>query len=164
MNETLILGGILLGLWLVFLLLRVPSSIAFLSLLIGQLLSSEASEDVYDFVGSVVNVPQQEYIQITLLLLPLLLTVLFLHGRVVKSKMFIEAIPTLLLAALTVILLAPLLDQLNVLINGSLEGQIDDYRSIVIVAASVSGLLSAWLSYPHNAHGKRRKKKHSSLI
>jgi hypothetical protein len=164
MNETLILGGIVLGLWLVFLLLRVPSSIAFLSLLIGQLLSSEAGEDVYDFVGSAINVPQQEYMQIALLLLPLLLTVLFLHGRVVKSKIFIEAIPTLLLAALTVILLAPLLDQLSVSINDSLKGQIDDYRSIVIVAASVSGLLSAWLSYPHNAHGRRRRKKHSSLI
>jgi hypothetical protein len=164
MNETLILGGIVLGLWLVFLLLRVPSSIAFLSLLIGQLLSSEASEDVYDFVGSVINVPQQEYIQISLLLLPLLLTILFLHGRVVKSKMFIEAIPTLLLAALVVILLAPLLEQLNVLINNSLKDQINNYRSIVIVAASVSGLLSAWLSYPHNAHGRKHKKKHKSLI
>lgn len=160
----LILGGIVLGLWLIFLLLRVPSSIAFLSLLIGQLLASEASEDVYDFIGSIINVQQQEYVQITLLLLPLLLTVLFLRGRVVKSKMFIEAIPTLLLAALTVMLLAPLLDQLNVLINGSLKNQINDYRSIVIVAASISGLLSAWLSYPHNAHGKRRKKKHSGLL
>lgn len=163
MNETLILGGIVLVLWLVFLLLRVPSSIAFLSLLIGQLLASEASEDVYDFVSSAINVQQQEYVQIALLLLPLLLTVLFLRNRVVKSKMFIEAIPTLLLAALVVILLAPLLEQLNVLISGSLKDQIDNYRGIVIVAASVSGLLSAWLSYPHNAHGKRKKKRNSLL-
>jgi len=160
MNEMLILAGIVLAVWLVLLLLRVPSSIAFLSLLIGQLLSTEASEDVYDFVGSIINITEQQYIQIGLLFLPLLLTVLFLHGRVAKAKIFIEAVPTLLLAALAILLLAPLLTELNVLLDSTSNNQIDAYKSIIVVAASISGLLSAWLSYPRSGHGKHHKKHH----
>lgn len=160
MNETLILGGILLLLWLGLLLLRVPSSIALLSLLIGQLLSTEASADVYSFVGTITHVSQLQYVQVALLLLPLLLTILFLRGRVAKAKIFIEAVPTLLLAALTIVLLAPLLSQLNILLDIASKDQLEAYKSIIVVAASVSGLLSAWLSYPksggkrHGKHGK----------
>ena len=62
MNEALILGGIVLVLWVGLFLLRVPTSIAFLSLLIGQLLSTEASEDVYEFVASVLNIARIEYV------------------------------------------------------------------------------------------------------
>lgn len=158
MNETLILGGAVLLLWLVLMFSRVPSSIAFLSLLIGQLLSSEASDDVYDFVGSVANVSNQEYVQIALLLLPFLLTILILNGRVPKHKLLIEAIPSLLLAALAVLLLSPLLSQLNVLAQVTRSNEIEAYKSIIIVAASASGLVSAWLSYPRapKHHGKHK--------
>ena len=160
MNETLILGGIVLLLWLVLMFLRVPSSIAFLSLLIGQLLSTEASADVYDFVGTLTNVSRQEYIEVALLLLPLLLTIFILQGRVAKAKIFIEAIPSLLLAALTILLLSPILSDLNIFANATASNEVNAYRSIIVIAASASGLLSAWLSYPksprrhHGKHGK----------
>lgn len=157
MNETLILGGIVLVLWLFLLFLRVPSSIAFLSLLIGQLLSTEASADVYSFIGSVTNISQLEYVKVGLLLLPLLLTVLILKGRVAKSKLIIEGIPLLLLAALTILLLAPLLSQLNVFAQATSNNQLNAYRSIIVVAASASGLASAWFSYPKSL-GKQRGK------
>jgi hypothetical protein len=157
MNEMLILGGIVAALWLGLLFLRVPSAIAFLSLLIGQLLSTEASGDVYSFVGSVIQVHQLQHVQMALLLLPLLLTILFLRGRVPKSKLFIEAVPTLLLAALAILLLAPLLTQLNILLDMASGDKIQAYKSIIVVAASISGLLSAWLSYP-KIHDKHHKK------
>jgi hypothetical protein len=163
MNETLILGGIVVALWLGLLFLRVPSSIAFLSLLIGQLLSNEASADVYSFVGTVTHVSQLQYIQLALLLLPLLLTVLFLRGRVSKAKIVIEAVPMLLLAALTILLAAPLLSQLDILLDMASKDQVDAYKSIIVVAASVSGLLSAWLSYPKAHHDKKKRGKHHHL-
>ena len=160
MNEALILGGIILVLWLGMLLLRVPSSIAFFSLLIGQLLATEASDDVYGFVGSMVHVSRPEYVQAALLLLPLALTILILHGRVVKTKLFIEAVPLFLLAALAILLTAPLLSQLDILLDKASNDQVDAYKSIIVVAASISGLLSAWLSYPKHAS----KKKHGKIL
>lgn len=157
MTELLILGGITAGLWLALLLLRVPSSIAFLSLLIGQLLSTEVEDDLYSLISSMMNVPNPQYIQIGLLLAPLVLTVLLLHGRVAKSKVFIEAIPLLLLSALTLILLSSFLNPLYDLLESATHRQLTAYKSIIVVAASASGLISAWLSYPKVAHSGKSK-------
>lgn len=158
MNELLILGGITAAGWLGLLLLRVPSSIAFLSLLIGQLLANQASADVYSFIASIIRIPEVRYVQIALLVLPLLLTVLFLRGRVSKPKLPIEAIPTLFVIALTILLISPLVPQLNTLLEMATDDKLEAYKSIIVIAASVSGLLSAWLSYPKGAHKEHHKK------
>ena len=157
MNEALILGGIVLVLWVGLFLLRVPTSIAFLSLLIGQLLSTEASEDVYEFVASVLNIARIEYIKAVLLILPLLLTIGFLRNRVPKPKMLIELIPTLFIVSLTLVLIGPFIQPLQNLMEAATHDQLEAYKSIIVVAASISGLLSGWLSYPKppkDHHGK----------
>lgn len=159
MNELLILGAITIVAWLGLLMLRVPSSIAFLSLLIGQLLANEASVDVYSFIGSVTKVSDLRLIQIVLLILPLIMTILFLRGRVAKSKMFIEAVPILLVVALTMLLLSPLVPQLKSWLEMASHDSLDAYKSIIVVAASISGLLSAWLSYPKSSHHDHKKHK-----
>ena len=153
MNETLILTGMMLAAWAGLIYLRVPSSIAFLSLLIGQLLSAQASENVYSFISSVFQIKDIDYIKATLLMLPLLLTMAFLRNHLAKSKMIIEAGPLLFIVALALLLLAPLIQPLETLINIATDDQVEAYKSLIVVAASVSGLLSAWLSYP-KAGGK----------
>ncbi len=158
MNELLILGGATLALWIGLLLLRVPSSIAFLSLLIGQLLADQASDDVYSFVSTMTHVPEGYYIQAALLVLPLVLTILFMRGRIARSKLLVEAVPTLLVVALTIMLIGPIVPSLNTLLQSATEGKVDAYKSIVVVAASVAALLSAWLSYPKNSHKEHEKK------
>lgn len=159
MNELLILGGITVAVWLALLFLRVPSSIAFLSLLIGQLVATEASTDVYKLISTTLKIADLRYVQAALLILPLLLTVLFLRGRVAKSKLVIEAVPTLFVVAVTILLLSPAIPQLGVLLDIATKDQLDAYKSIVIIAAAVSGLLSAWVSYPRSG-GKHHDKKH----
>lgn len=160
MNELLILGGVTLLIWLFLLWLRVPSSIAFLSLLIGQLISTEASNDVYNFVASILKVSDPHYVQAVLLVLPLVLTILFLRHRVPKSKVVIEAVPTLFVVALSVLLLGAAIPALGTMLDTAAHDQLDAYKSIIIIAASVSGLLSAWLSYPRppKGHDKKHKK------
>lgn len=157
MNELLILGGITAAGWIGLLLLRVPSSIAFLSLLIGQLLANQASSDVYSFIASLIKIPDVRYVQIALTVLPLLLTMLFLRGRVSKAKLPIEALPVLFVVALTILLLSPLVPELNALLEMATDDKLEAYKSIIVIAASVSGLLSAWLSYPKPAHKDHKK-------
>ncbi len=159
MNELLILVAATLFIWLFLLWLRVPSSIAFLSLLIGQLISTEASVDVYNFVASILKISEPFYVQAALLVLPLLLTILLLRHRVPKSKVIIEAVPTLFVVALTVLLLGAAIPALGTVLDIAAHDQLDAYKSIIIIAASVSGLLSAWLSYPRPSkdHGKKHK-------
>jgi hypothetical protein len=161
MNEMLILGGVLLAGWAGLIWLRAPSSIAFLSLLIGQLLSTEASVDVYGLIGSLTSINDIRYIQATLLLLPLGLTLLLLRNRVAKSKVMIEALPLLFVVALTIVLVSSVIPEVKTSLDMATDDQLDAYKTIVVVAASVSGLLSAWLSYPkpaHKEHGKHGKK------
>lgn len=160
MNEMLILGAIVLVAWIGLIYLRVPSSIAFLSLLIGQLLSAQASQDVYGFLKSVLQIPNEDYIKAALLILPLLLTLAFLRNHVAKSKMLIEAGPLIFIVALSLLLLAPYITPLNSLLSTASNNQVEAYKSIIVVAASVSGLLSAWLSYPKSHDGHKSGKHH----
>ena len=102
--EMLVLGAIIAGLCMLVLLLRVPSSVAFFSLLVGQLLATEASSDVYDFAASMINVPEARYVQLALLGIPFVLTVLFMKGRAKKSQFIVELVPALFVALVVVLL------------------------------------------------------------
>lgn len=157
MPEIVMLGAILAGLAIVLLALRVPSFVAFFSLLIGQLLATQSTNDVYDFAGSIVHLNDSRYVQIALLFLPVLLTILFLRGRVAKSKLVIEFIPALFVAATALVLLYPLVPEFQSKLDQITSGRIQMYQTAVIIAASISGLLSAWMSYPKPAHGKHEK-------
>lgn len=157
MTELLVLAAIAGIIWIALLFLRVPSSIAFFSLLVGQLLATEAGADVYDFVGSLLRIPELRYIQITLLLLPLLLTILFLRGSVSKAKLLIEIVPCLFVALVVLLLLYPLIPELQNAANNATGRKIEDLKGVIIIAASVSGLISAWASYPRHHSGKHGK-------
>ena len=159
MNEMLVLGAIVVGIWLLILLLRVPASVAFFSLLVGQLLATEASSDVYEFIGGILNVKDIKYIQIALLVLPLLLTILFLRGRVKKSQLLIEAIPALFVALVAVLLAYPLIPELQSVVDSATQNKSEQYRSVILLGAAVSGLFSTWMSYP-KPHDKHKHKKH----
>jgi len=144
-------------LWAVLLALRAPATMVFFSILVGQLLAMELGEDVYEFAGSLARAPDYQYVQLGLLLLPIVLTFLFLKFRVGKSKVIFEALPLLFTAICLLLFTAPLLPVLQDLISES--GQIEPYKSLFIASASVSSLLTAWFTYPksHTDKGKKHK-------
>lgn len=156
MDELLVVGAIIAAAWFILVFLRVPAFAAFFSLLVGQMLSAQASTDAYEFIGGVINIPEIRYAQIGLMLLPLLLTILFLRGHVAKSKLGIEIIPSLFVVLVGILLVSPLLPGLERVVYEASQGQIDQYKTIILIAASVSGLLSAWISYP-KPHSDKKK-------
>lgn len=158
MNELLMLGAAVGAIWLIIIVLRVPAFAVFFSLLVGQLLSSEISTESFDFVSGVINVSELRYVQLSLLLLPFFLTILFLRGRSPKSKLVIEIIPSFFVALTATLLAYPLLPGLETIVNEAAQGRIDQYRTVILIAASVSGLLSAWVSFPKSS----KRHKHSN--
>ena len=71
--------------------------------------------------------------------------------------MLIELIPTLFIVSLTLVLIGPFIQPLQNLMEAATHDQLEAYKSIIVVAASISGLLSGWLSYPKppkDHHGK----------
>lgn len=157
MTELLILGGILAALWFVIVFLRVPAFAAFFSLLIGQLLSNEVSNQAYDFVGGVVGLSEFSYVKLSLLLLPLALTLLLLRGRRAKSKLALDLVPALFVSVVTVLLVYPLVPNGDNLVEMATNDQVERYKTVLLIAASIAGLLSAWTSYPkpEGKHGKK---------
>jgi hypothetical protein len=160
MNELLVLGGIVVGIWALLLILRVPALVVFLSVFAGHVLASEASSDAYEFIGSLLKIPEYYYVQAGLFALPVLLSISFLKGKLPRSKLMLEALPLLFATLLLIILFYPLVPSLQTEINQVAGGQITDYKVIVILAACVSALLSLWLAYPSHSEKKSGKKRH----
>lgn len=160
MSELLVLGSGVVLLWVLLIILRVPALALFLSIFAGHLLATEASSEAYEFIGSLLRVPQYYYVQVGLFALPVLLSILFLKGKLTKSKLMIEALPLLFASLLLVTLLYPLIPALQASVIQAAGGQIANYKVIIISAACLSALLSLWLTYPSHSDKRSGHKKH----
>lgn len=157
--ESIVLAVVVLGMAVGLLLLRVPIFAALFSLLVGQVLSAQASSDVYGFLASLSGFLTYQYVQAGLLILPLALTVFFLKGRMDKSRIIFEAIPALFVGVTALLLLYPLLPFIANFLDMGTEGQIKNFRSLALIVASVLGLVSVWISVPKkHVEGKHHEK------
>ncbi len=152
------LAGFVVAIWLILLYLRVPSTIVFFSLLVGQLLATQLGTETSDLISQYTNVPDFRYVLTALLVIPVLVTVLFLKGRVSPSRRIIEALPLLLCAMSLVIFIDNYYAFSSKLPQE--QGQIlETYESVIVSAGAVLSLVSAWLNYP-KPHKSKHHKKH----
>ncbi len=158
MNEVLLLAGILVAVWAVLLFFRAPSIVIFLSLLVGQILASQVSEPLQELMGSYVQIPDIKYLQLALLLVPVVLSLVFLRFKVVKSKVFVEAISYLFVVATGLLFASDYLFALQQNIQTA-EAQYGEYRAVILAVTSVLTLINAWLTYPRTK-GKKKHSKH----
>jgi len=132
---------------------RVPAALVFFSLLVGQLLVSQVAEDVYLFVNTAAQNVGIEWIKLLLLLLPVILTLLFLKESVSKSKIFVEFVPAILTGMVVVLLIYPLIPALQNALNGNSTWQvIDTYKSLITFVASIACLVTSWMSFSKSRH------------
>jgi hypothetical protein len=155
MDPSYILAGIAIALWLAFLWLRAPSVLLFFSLLVGQLLATQIGEDAYSWVSAFTKLGDPRTVQLILLLLPVGLSLLFLKGRVPKPKLILEAIPMLFVVATGALFAADFVPAIAQALADRLD--IDRYRSLLLICASVSSLVSAWFTYPKHVSDKHGK-------
>lgn len=155
MDATFVVIAIIAALWALFLFVRAPSGVLFLSLVTGQLLATQAGAQIYSWINPIINISDFRYLQLGLLVLPVVITLLILRGKVSRTRLPIEALTYLLIAAAGVTLAVDYSWALQQNVE-SVQSQFGDYRAVIIIAASISSLLSAWSIYP--IHGKRGKK------
>lgn len=157
MNETLVLGIAVLVLWAAVVYLRVPATTLFLSILIGKLFAEELSLDVYDFIGGLIPGLTTTMVQAGLLILPVILTVVFLKGATMKSKVLFDALPLLFCVITLALFISPYFD-----VVGRLDEEqriiLTDNQSYVVAVSGLVTLLSSWLSRSKHS-GKKHKKK-----
>ena len=159
MDESLVLGAVIIILWLYVSFLRVPATVLFLSILVGKLFAEELSLDVYDFITGAITGLNAQLLQVILLVLPAVLTVLFLKGSVTKSKTIINAVPLLLSLITLGLFINPYFD----VVSSLEENQriiLTDNQSYIVSLAGALTLLSAWLPGGiKNPLGRRRHHK-----
>ncbi len=147
-NQDIITVAVILGaVWLPVLLLRVPSAMAFLSLLVGYILSSELGFKVSNF----------KYGQAILLVAPLLFTVFWLRGRVAGSRLMMEIVPSFCVGISALLFLYPIVSQVQNSINVVTKYKILEYKPYLLVASAVFVLVITLLTYPRSHHKEESK-------
>ena len=146
-NELIIVAIILAIVWIGILVLRVPAFVAFFSLLVGQVLSTELALNISGF----------KYSQVVLLVLPLAVTMFLLRGRVPKSKLLVEFLPAFSVAVVLMLFLYPMIYALSVALDIVTNNRLMDYKSWLLVISSVLILTTALLNYPKSHEGKHHK-------
>ncbi|MBW3568735.1 hypothetical protein KY385_01245 [Candidatus Parcubacteria bacterium] len=157
MNETHMLGIIILVLWIAIAYLRVPAAILFLSILTGKLFAEELSLEVYDFIAGIVPGLNPTLLQIILLVLPAVLTIIFLKGSVAKSGTLLNVLPLLLCLVTLGIFINPYFDVVSRL-DASQQIILTANQSYIVSLSGALILLSAWL--PRLKHPAKHGSKH----
>lgn len=155
MNDLYIVFGAIGVGWLVFLFLRAPSIVLFLSLLSGQILASQSYIQVYGWIEPFLKINDIKYLQLGLFLLPVILTLLIMRNKISKSKLSIEIVPYGFIAVMLVLLAEDyswILQQKMIMI----ERDYGSYKALILIVATLSTLVSAWINYPNT----NKKKKH----
>ncbi len=157
-NETLILGIIIAALWALVAYWRVPATVLFLSILIGKLFAEELSLDTYEVIGGIFPGLSATTVQAGLLVLPVILTIVFLKGTTPKSNMLFNAIPLFFCLVTLGLFINPYFE-----VVGRLDEQqriiLTDNQSYVVAVAGLITLLNAWLSRGKGLGGRHKKKK-----
>lgn len=157
-----IILGIVLGLPLLLgLLLRVNSSFLFFSILAGDLLARYFTDDTELVTRMFIrNHTVEGYTELVLLVLPVVLTGLFLRHTVSKSKLFFYVIPYLITGVVLAAFALPLLPITLQQRIGTVElgRQLLSGTDTIVGAVVFIQLITLWIT--NRSHEKPEKKHH----
>jgi len=148
MVSYIIIGAILALPLVLGLFLRVNTSHLFLSLLSGELLQRYFQDDVVLVVRSFIkNDAVAAYSGLIILLLPMVLTALFLRHTLSKGKAILNAVPLLITGIVFVAFAVPLLPEKPLLLvtETQLGKQVYKSTDLIVGLMVLLQLLSLWL-------------------
>ena len=118
MTPSIILGAIVLIPVLILMVLRINAALVFLSLCLGYVLVQFVADDANSFVSLIKTAPGADkvantnnFIQLLLLLLPVVLTSLYMIKTVKGAKLFLNIFPAAGVGMLGALLVVPLLSK-----------------------------------------------------
>jgi hypothetical protein len=164
--SPMIIIAILIGLPLLLsFAFRVNAGVIFLALCAGSVLSQFVADDTNQLASSFFARTNQNIVtsavQITLLLLPAVLTMLFMRNSMKGTKILMNLIPAAAAGLLTALLVVPLLPPgTRYAVTGSeVWSTLQNFQSVIIGAGVFVSLLMLWSSKPkHDKHKKHHKK------
>lgn len=157
MIPLIIIGALAFVPVLLALIFRVNAVFLFVSACIGYFLQFALSDDVDLALAVIIRGSNAVIVaQLTLFLVPILLTLFFLKksaGRIQLFQLAPLVMTGLFIAVLALPLLPPVTQQ--AIYDSAYGGNIKGAQDLVIAAASVSNLLLVWSMFKHGkAHGR----------
>jgi zinc transporter ZupT len=169
MTPLIVLAALVLVPLLAILVLRVNGAIAFMSLCLGSVLVTYTSTDVDGVLTSMstgsTRLTVNQWSQLGLLVVPLLLTMLFTRGSVKGSKKVTNVLPALAAGLLTALLVVPLLpaNLQHQIHDQTIWAQLNNAQTAVILggaAFSLMFLLFTHRTKPVHDEAKKKPSKH----
>ena len=143
---------------LLLMLLRANAALVFLSTCLGAVLLQLVGTDANDFFGMFLPSLSGNNLQIALLLLPVILTSVFMIKSVEGGKLLFNLLPTIGTGFLLSLLLVPLLPggESYALQHSQSWEAIQKLQALAIGASALICLLFLWMQRPKH-HGKHKK-------
>ncbi|HUA13267.1 MAG TPA: hypothetical protein VL989_02090 [Candidatus Sulfotelmatobacter sp.] len=169
MNAEYILAGMVIIPVVIILAFRINAAIVFLSLCLGDVLVQFVAPDAHQFLTLFsAEVPKgldsgNGSIKILLLLLPVVLTAIFMVRTVSGyPKLLLNVLPAIGVGLLGTLLLTPLLpaSASQSLIDTNLWQHLKDAQDIIVSTSALVCLLVLWLQRPHAGLLRGKHKKH----
>lgn len=165
MDPQLLLGGIVLLPVVLLLFFRVNATLVFLSLCLGAVLVQFVAGDTtafIDFLSDETNEQvTQDAIKIGLLLLPVILTTVFMIRTVKgRTKLFLNVLPAVGVGLLGALLIVPLLppDLSDEIVHSPLWSEVERSQSLIVGASAMVCLFVLWLQRPKTGHDDKHGK------
>lgn len=158
--TTLILLGLLAGVpILLALLLRVSAVFLFLSVLVGDVFVKYLSDDVIlVFSGFIKSARLPLIVQLTLLCLPLIMTLILMRKSLPSSKILLHVVPLIFTGLTLSVLALPLLTSgMQTAIFSTSPGRVlRNAQDLIVSGAGLLTLALAWQSYKHKSDKKHK--------
>lgn len=169
MSPTLILGAIVVVPVVIIMVLRINAALVFLSLCLGDVLVQFVSGDTDSFMSlfssshAVSHVAtNHNYVKVGLLLLPVLLTMLFMIKTVRGIKLALNLLPAAGVGLLGALLAVPLLSAglKGSVTHTQLWTQAQRAEDLIVGVSALLCLLMLWLQRPKSSHNEKHGKHH----
>lgn len=142
--------------------LRINASLVFLSVCLGSVLVRFVGPDALDLMrlfGSKSSTLTESTLQLILLLVPVVLTLLFMIRSVKGGKLVFNVLPAAGASFLLLLLVEPLLSPglIGTLTSSPLWSQIERSQALVVGASALLCLMFLWLQRPRHESDKKHK-------
>jgi hypothetical protein len=160
MSPDIVLLLLIGGPALLLMVLRANASLVFLSVCLGAVLLQLVGSDANDFFSMFLPSLSGNNLQIALLLLPVVLTTIFMIKSIHEGgKLAFNLLPALGCGFLLALLLVPLLPggEAYALQHSQAWNQVQQVQALAIGASALLCLLFLWMQRPKGQHGKHGK-------
>lgn len=162
MPYEAIIGGAIALIAIILLVLKTNSGVVFFSVCAGSVLATQLGNEASLISSTVIKDGDinKSVAYIVLILLPAILSAVFMRGSVGSGKFIFNVIPSVAVGALLTFLVVPLLpDNISSqVLSSDIWGELQHYQPIILVGGVVSSIILLWFTQKSHKKDKKHKK------